>query len=127
MEKVWVGTRDARMHARLGLHAASESGRGIPKLLVCDKPGDEDLSRLVCGQALEVVVLVFLRLVNGRVVGNERRSLNVQERGGDKDKVACDIKVELPHPLDLGKVLIRHLRDGYRSDVHALPAHKLKE
>ena len=65
------------MHARLRLHAASKRGRGIPKLLVCDKPGNEDLSRLVCSQALEVIVLVFLCLVNGCVVGNERSCLDV--------------------------------------------------
>ena len=114
------------MHARLGLHAGAEGGRGVPELLVGDESGNEHLARLVGAEPLEVVI-VLLDAPARQVVGDERGGLDVEQRGRHEHEVARDIQVELAHALHLGEVLVCHLGDGDGADVHALAAHELQQ
>ena len=71
------------MHAALGLHARTESGRRTLKLLVGDQALNQDLAQGVAVEGAELlevfVVLVIVDGFAGGLLGHQRGGLNVQK------------------------------------------------
>jgi len=129
-QKLGVGTRRARLHQGFGVLAGREGRRGVAELLVFDQARDQDLADVLGREIGEFVVLVRIvgRLLALAVVRrNERGRLEVQQRGRHQDEVARDVQIEPAHALDLGQILVGHLGDRARADVHLLPAHELEQ
>ena len=131
-QELRIRSHGARDHAALGLHAAAKCGTGVPELLVGDESSDKHLARLVGREAREVVLLVQILLpsVLGKrdaALGDKRRSLHVQKRGGNQHKVARNVQVQVAHALDLGKVLVCHLGNRDGANGHLLPTYELQK
>ena len=108
------------------LSASIRAPSAAAALLVRDEPGDEDLSELVTGKTVELIVVLVVEAAH-HVIGHKRGRLDVEERRGYEKEVACHVQVEHAEPLDLFEVLARHLGDGDGPDVHLLPGYELQQ
>lgn len=128
VEELRVGAGNTRMHAALRLHARTERGGRTLELLVRDEALDQDLAERVSVEPVELVIqLLIVTAFGGALVRDERCGLDVEEGGGNQQEVARNIEVESLQALNLGEVLLGHLRDGDGPDVDLLTAHELQK
>ena len=125
IQELGIGAGNARMHARLGLHACPECGRSAFELLVSDEALDENLAERVAVERCEFVVDIVFVGGCGGIRRNERRGLDVEERGRHQQKIARDIEIKRLDALDLGEILLRDFRDRDRADIDFLLGDKL--
>ena len=89
-----------------------------------------DLIKLIEQFFKEILVQILLPSVLGKrdaALGDKRRSLHVQKRGGNQHKVARNVQVQVAHALDLGKVLVCHLGNRDGANGHLLPTYELQK
>ena len=129
-QELGVGTRRARLHQSFGVLAGREGRRGVAELLVLDQARDQDLADVLGREVRELVVLVIGigRLLALAIVRrHERGRLEVEQRGRHQHEVARDVQIKPAHAFDLGQVLVGHLGDRDRPDVHLLATHELEQ